>query len=152
MPAHQQLDNPAVKEVLWRQYHITVETFPPRMFEVPCDATSPDVWLAKHRQSFQQWHASSHNDPETTMLIEVTLKLLPPWLEVKMRNLNPQTFEELAEAVSRHLANQSIPRNEAEVPLRTERAGTNEKNHPREREGDNTSYHPDSFNNQYNLV
>ena len=69
------------------------------------------------------------------MLIEVTLKRLPLWLEVKMRNLNSQTFEELAEAVALHLANQSIPRKEAEVPRPTERPGTNEKNHPREREG-----------------
>ena len=130
MPADQQLDYPTVKEVLRRQYHITVETFRRRTFEVPFDATSPDVWLAKHRQSFQQWLASSHNDPETTMLIEVTLKWLPRWLEVKMRNLNPQTFEELAKAVARHLANQSIPRKEAEVPRPTERPGTNEKNHP----------------------
>ena len=135
MPADQQLDYPAVKEVLRRQYHITVETFRRRTFEVPFDATSPDVWLAKHQQSFQQWLASSHNDPETTMLIEVTLKRLPRWLEVKMRNLNPQTFEELAEAVARHLANQSILRKEAGVPRPTERSGTNEKNHPREREG-----------------
>ena len=70
------------------------------------------------------------------MLIEVTLKRLPRWLEVKMRNFNLQTFEELAEAVASHLANQSIPGKEAEVPRRTERLGTNEKNHPRERQGE----------------
>ena len=105
LTADQQLDYPAIKEVFRRQYHITVETFRRRMLEGPFDATSPDVWLAKHRQSFQQWLASSHNNPETTMLIEVTLKRLPRWLEVKMRNLNPQTFEELAKAVVYHLAN-----------------------------------------------
>ena len=52
MLADQQLDYPAVKEVLRRQYHITVETFRHRTFEVPFDATSPDVWLAKTGRVF----------------------------------------------------------------------------------------------------
>ena len=43
MPADQQLDYPAVKEVLQRQYHITVETFCCETFEVPFHATSPEM-------------------------------------------------------------------------------------------------------------
>ena len=59
------------------------------------------------------------------MLMEVTLRQLPRWLEEKMRNLNPGNFEELSEAIVRHLANQT--RREVEVRRPSERTTDKEK-------------------------
>ena len=42
------------------------------------------------------------------MLMEVTLRRQPKWLETQMRNLNPRSFKELSEAIVRHLANQPM--------------------------------------------
>ena len=41
--------------------------------------------------------------------METIYQKLPRWLETAMRNLNPGTFEELAEAAVRHLGNQRKP-------------------------------------------
>ena len=57
------------------------------------------------------------------MLMEVTLRRLPKWLETQMRNLNPRSFKELSEAAVRHLANQ--PRREMGFPRPPEK--TNER-------------------------
>ena len=122
MAADQQADYDAVRAELLREYHITTETFRRRMFDTPFDSTNPDTRLSKHRQHFQQWLSSSPLDSETTMLMEVTLRRLPKWLETQMRNLNPRSFKELSEAIVRHLANQ--PMREVGFPRLPER--TNE--------------------------
>ena len=35
--------------------------------------------------------------------MEITLKRLPKWLETQIRNLNPRSYDEMAEAIVRHL-------------------------------------------------
>ena len=42
------------------------------------------------------------------MLIEVTLRRPPKWLEIQMRDLNPRSFKEQSEAILRYLANQPM--------------------------------------------
>ena len=123
MAADQQADYDAVRAKLLREYHITTETFRRRTFDTHFDSTDPDTCLSKHRQHFQQWLLSLPLDSETTMLMEVTLRRLPKWLETQMRNLNPRSFKELSEGIVRHLANQ--PRIVVGIPRTTER--TNER-------------------------
>ena len=40
------------------------------------------------------------------VLMELTIRKLPRWLETYMRNLNPDNFKELREAIVRYLGSQ----------------------------------------------
>ena len=106
MTAARQADYDAVKDELLREYHISTETFRKRVFDTPFDSAHPDGWLSHHRQNFQLWIASSPLGVEATVLMEITLKRLPKWLEAQIRNLNPRSYDEMAEAIVRHLDNQ----------------------------------------------
>ena len=98
-----------VKNLLLATYQITTEAYRKREFEQAFDTANPGSWLRKHQQCFKQWLQSSDKDPELLMLLETTYRKLPKWLETQMRNLNPETFEELTEAIVRHLGNQWRP-------------------------------------------
>ena len=106
MTAARQADYDAVKDKLLSEYYISTETFRKQVFDTPFDSAHPDGWLSHHRQNFQQWIASSPLGVEATVLMEITLKRLPKWLEAQIRNLNPRSYDEMAEAIVRHLDNQ----------------------------------------------
>ena len=106
MKAARQADYDVVKDELLREYHISTETFRKRVFDTPFDSAHPDGWLSHHRQNFQQWIASFPLGVEATVLMEITLTHLPKWLEAQIRNLNPRSYDEMAEAIVRHLDNQ----------------------------------------------
>ena len=118
--AARQADYNAVKGKLLREYHISRETFRKRVFDTPFDSAHPDGRLLQHQQSFQQWIASSPLGAEVTILMEIMLKRFSKWLEAQIRNLNPRSYDEMAEPIVRHLDNQrsngeEIPRQE--IPL-----------------------------------
>ena len=105
LAASEQIDYEVVKRTLLRTYHISSETYRKRIFETHFNSSNTEAWFRSFKQDFNQWIETSNRDPLETVLHELALKKLPPWLQGQMRNLNPSTFKELSEAVARYPGN-----------------------------------------------
>ena len=66
----------------------------------------PDEWFRAYKQALTQWVETSNKPIFDLVLQELAIQKLPRWLQTQMRNLNPNTYEELNEAVVRYLGNQ----------------------------------------------
>ena len=106
LPAADQADYSMVKQTLLSTYHISTDTYRKKAFDQPFDTNNPDTWFRIYQQSFTQWIDSTGKTTFDAILYELALRRLPRWLELQMRNLQPATFNDLNEAVSRYLGNQ----------------------------------------------
>ena len=105
LAASEQIDYEVVRTTLLRTYHISSETYRKRIFETYFNSSNTEAWFRSFKQDFKQWIETSNRDPLETVLHELALQKLPPWLQKQMRNLNPSTLEELSEAVARYQGN-----------------------------------------------
>ena len=99
--ASEQIDYDMVKRTLLRTYHISSKIYRKRIFETTFNSSNTEAWFKSFKQDFNQWIKTSNRDPLETVLHELALQKLPPWLQGQMRKLNPGTFEELPDAVAR---------------------------------------------------
>ena len=95
-----------VKQTLLSTYQESTETYRRKVFEQSFDQNIADVWLRTNRQSYSQWLDSTDKPAFKAVLMELTIHKLPRWLDTYMRNLNPDNFEELREAIVRYLGSQ----------------------------------------------
>ena len=102
LAASEQIDYEVLKRILLRTYHISSETYRKRIFETFFNSSNSEAWFRSFKQDLNQWIETSNRDPLKTVLHELVLKKLPPWLQGQMRNLNPSIFEEHSEAVARY--------------------------------------------------
>lgn len=104
LTTEEQNDYDTVCRTLKSTYQITTESYRKKMFDTTFDQTNPEIWFRKRKQTFSRWIDSSGKTAQELMLFELTLQKLPRWLEVRMRQLEPQSYEELKEAVVRYLS------------------------------------------------
>ena len=108
LPANQQADYQTVKQALLSVCQISTETNRKKVFDQTFNPSNQDQWLREYRQNFHQWLPSTKRPTREVVLMELVLAKLPGWLETQMRNQNYQNYEELTEAIIRHLGNQKI--------------------------------------------
>ena len=65
---------------------------------------------------------ASGGTAENTLLLEITLQKIPRWLENRMRQLKPNMYEELKEAVTRYIST-SKPEQELTLFTRPDQRG-----------------------------
>ena len=87
-------------------YQILAETYRKKVFEQQFDVAKPDGWFHAYKQALTQWVETTNKPIFDLVLQELAIQKLPRWLQTQMRNLNPNTYEELIEAVVRYLGNQ----------------------------------------------
>ena len=90
------------------------------MFENHFNSANPDQWLKDFNQNFSRWLDTSGIPDREMVVMELAIAKLPNWLEPHVRNLNCQSFEELSEAIVRHLGNSKMWK-EKDFPKREER-------------------------------
>ena len=78
-------------------YQVSSETYRRKVFEQSFDKTT----LVLGRKSSSQWLNSTDKTAFEAVVMELTIRKLPRWLETYMRDLNPDNFEELMEAIVR---------------------------------------------------
>ena len=103
----QQNNYEEVKQTLLSIYQMSTETYRrKKVFEQSFDQNNVDAWLGTYRQSYSQWLDSTDKTAFKAVLMELTIRKLPRWLDTYMKNLNPDNFEELREAIVRYLGSQ----------------------------------------------
>ena len=112
---------------------MSTETYRRKIFEQSFDQNNADAWLRTYRQSYSQWLDSTDKTAFEAVLMELTIRKLPRWLETYMRNLNPDNFEELREAIVRYLGSQkrddtSTKRTDRPEKSRTQMSDTPNRN------------------------
>ena len=95
-----------MKQTLLSTYHISAETYRKKVFEQQFDVAKPDEWFGAYKQALTQCVETSNKQICDLVLLELVIQRLPRWLQTQMRNLNPNTYEELNKAVVRYLGNQ----------------------------------------------
>ena len=120
LSAAQQDSYRTVKATLLAAYQVSTETRRRRVFEDRFNLSNPDMWLRDFHQNFCHWLDTSRTLDQEMVVMELAIAKLPNWLEPQIRNLNCQSFEELSEAIVRHLGNSRIKR-EKDYPKREEK-------------------------------
>ena len=95
-----------VKQKPLSTYHISAETYQKKVFEEQFDVAKPDEWFRAYKQALTQWVETTNKLIFDLVLKQLAIQKLPRWLQTQMRNLNPNTYEELNEAVVQYLGNQ----------------------------------------------
>ena len=95
-----------VKQTLLSTYHISAIIYQKKVFEEQFDVAKPDEWFRAYKQALTQWVETSNKPICDLVLQELAIQKLPCWLQTQMRSLNPNTYEELNEAVVRYLGHQ----------------------------------------------
>ena len=132
LSAEQQENYEEVKQTLLSTYQVSTEAYRRKVFEQSFDQNNADAWLRTYRQSYSQW-LDSTDKTASAVLMELTIRKLPRWLETYMRNLNPDNFEELREAIVRYLGSQkrddtSTKRTDRAEKSRTQMSDTPNRN------------------------
>ena len=106
LPAADQSDYSIVKKTLLSTYQISTDTYRKKVFNQHFDTNNKDTWLYIYQQSFTQWIDSTGKSTFFAVLYELALRRLPRLLELEIWNIQPATFNDLKEAVTRYLGNQ----------------------------------------------
>ena len=134
MSVEQQNNYEEVEQTLLSIYQMSTETYSrKKVFEQSFDQNNIDAWLGTYRQSYSQWLDSTDKTAFKAVLMELTIRKLPRWLETYMKNLNPDNFEELGEAIVRYLGSQkrddtSTKRTDRPLKSRTQMSDTTNRN------------------------
>ena len=120
LSAAQQDSYRTVKATLLAAYQVSTETRRRRVFKDRFNLSNPDMWLRDFHQNFCRWLDTSRTLDREMVVMDLAIAKLPNWLEPQIRNLNCQSFEELSEAIVRHLGNSRIKR-EKDYPKREEK-------------------------------
>ena len=120
LSAAQQDSYRTVKATLLAAYQVSTETRQRKVFEDQFNLSNPDMWLRDFHQNFCRWLDTSRTLDQEMVVMELAIAKLSNWLEPQIRNLNCQSFEELSEAIVRHLGNSRIKRGK-DYPKREEK-------------------------------
>ena len=126
-----------VKQTLPSTYQVSTETYRRKVFEQAFDQNNAEAWLRTYRQSYSQWLDSTGKTAFEAVLMKLTIGKLPRWLETYMRNLNPDNYKELMEAIVRYLGSQkwddtSTKRTDRPEKSRTQMSDTPNRNREQE--------------------